>query len=52
MNETNLPTGQVIDAKICMENGYDIAHGMYDWETYVELPLVDDGTSFTYWVSI
>lgn len=45
-------TGAVIDAETCQANGYDVEHGMYDWETYVELPLVDEEESFSYWMAI
>lgn len=45
-------TGAVIDAETCQAKGYDVPHGMYDWETYVELPLVDEEATFSYWMAI
>lgn len=46
------PTGVVIDAETCQANGYDILYGMYDFETYMELPLTDSGESLSYWCMI
>lgn len=31
-------TGAVIPAEECRAEGYDVQYGMYDFETYVELP--------------
>ena len=45
-------TGAVIPAEECAEKGYDVAHGMYDFETYVELPLTDGGETLSYWTMI
>lgn len=45
-------TGAVIDAETCQANGYDVEHGMYDWETYVELPLTEEPVTMSYWFMI
>lgn len=46
--ETGL-TGAVIPAEECQAQGYDVKYGMYDFETYVELPLTKDGDTLSYW---
>lgn len=43
------PTGAVIPAEECQAKGYQVKYGMYDFETYVELPLTNDGTQLSYW---
>lgn len=42
-------TGAVIPAEVCQKEGYDVQYGMYDFETYVELPLTDDDVQLSYW---
>lgn len=42
-------TGAVIPAEECQAQGYDVQHGMFDFETYVELPLTEDGDTLSYW---
>ena len=43
------PTGAIIPAEECQAKGYDVRYGMFDFETYVELPLVDKQETLTYW---
>lgn len=45
-------TGEVISADICRAEGYDVLYGMYDFETYTQLPLSDGGDTLTYWLMI
>lgn len=42
-------TGAVISAEECQAKGYDVQHGMFDFETYVELPLTENGDTLSYW---
>lgn len=42
-------TGAVIPAEECQARGYDVTYGMFDFETYVELPLTEDGDTLSYW---
>lgn len=41
--------GAVIPAEVCRKVGHDVQYGMYDFETYVELPLTDKDTQLSYW---
>lgn len=43
-------TGTVIPAEECRAEGYDVKYGMFDFETYVELPIVDEPETLTYWM--
>ena len=38
--EMAAPTGAVIPVEECQAQGYQVKYGMYDFETYVELPLM------------
>lgn len=46
------PTGAVIPAEECQAQGYDVRYGMFDFETYMELPLTDGPASLSYWFMI
>lgn len=46
------PTGAVIPAEECQAQGYDVRYGMFDFETYMELPLTDEPASLSYWFMI
>lgn len=41
--------GIVIPAEECQANGYDVTYGMFDFETYIDLPLIEDGDTLSYW---
>ena len=41
--------GIVIPAEECQANGYDVTYGMFDFETYIDLPLTEDGDTLSYW---
>ena len=43
-------TGAVIPAEECQAEGYDVQYGMFDFETYVELPITDTPETLTYWM--
>ena len=43
-------TGAVIPADECQAEGYDVKYGMFDFETYVELPITDTPETLTYWM--
>ncbi len=47
--EMSAPTGAVIPAEECQAQGYQVKYGMYDFETYVALPLTNDDTHLSYW---
>lgn len=48
--ETPSPmNGTVIPAEECQANGYDVTYGMFDFETYIDLPLTEDGDTLSYW---
>jgi len=49
--ETAAWDGSVIPAEECQAKGYDVPHGMFDYETYVELPLTE-GDTLSYWMMI
>lgn len=49
--ETAAWDGSVIPAEECQAKGYDVPHGMFDYETYVELPLTE-GETLSYWMMI
>ncbi len=49
--ETSL-TGAVIPAEDCKAKGYDVKYGMFDFETYVELPLTEEPRTLSYWFMI
>ena len=46
------PTGAVIPAEDCRAKGYDVKYGMFDFETYVELPLTEEPRTLSYWFMI
>lgn len=41
--------GNVISLEDCQKKGYDVRYGMYDFETYVELPLTEKDETLSYW---
>lgn len=42
-------TGSVLSAEACQAMGYDVRYGMYDFETYVQLPLTEEDVTLSYW---
>lgn len=47
--EASVLTGAVIPAEECQAQGYPVKYGMYDFETYVALPLTDGNETLSYW---
>lgn len=43
-------TGTVIPAEECQAEGYDVQYGMFDFETYVDLPITEEPETLTYWM--
>lgn len=47
--EASVLTGAIIPAEECQARGYPVKYGMYDFETYVALPLTDGNETLSYW---
>lgn len=46
-------TGAVLSKEECAAMGYDVKHGMYDFETYVELPISDGSNEpLSFWLMV
>ena len=47
--EASVLTGAIIPAEECQARGYPVKYSMYDFETYVALPLTDGNETLSYW---